>query len=128
MSPRENVSHGETYLLHHADGGEYLLGKGYHQAAKKAEKSLGALAGVMALDAHAHLYHAPAQDYDAYGLDAGEDKVAEVIHHRQRVCPSGVGRYGKKADGQHHGRPQGAYLSCFAFVVIHRIIPPFLFH
>ena len=39
MSPRENVSHGETHFLHHADGGEYLLGKGYHQAAEKAEKA-----------------------------------------------------------------------------------------
>ena len=62
-------------FLHNPNSRQNLLGKGDDQAAEEAEEALGALAGVVALDAHAHLHHTPAQDNDADGLDAGEDKV-----------------------------------------------------
>ena len=53
--------------LHHADGVQNFFRKGDEQAAEQAEKALAALAGVMALDAHAYLHHAPAEDDDANG-------------------------------------------------------------
>lgn len=80
--------------LRHTDGSQDLLGKGDDQTAEEAKKALGPLAGVMALDAHAHLHHAPAEDNDADGLDAGEDKVTQVIHNGQGIAVS-VGRAGK---------------------------------
>ena len=58
---------------YHADGGQDLLGEGNEHTAEQAEEALAALAGVVALDAKANLHHAPAQDDDADGPDAGED-------------------------------------------------------
>lgn len=48
------------------------IGKGNEQPAKEAQKALGALAGIVALYRHTHLYDAPAQNDDANGPNAGE--------------------------------------------------------
>src|SRR5699024_6625752 len=45
---------------HHTDGGQDLLGEGDEHTAEQAEEALAALAGVVTLDAEAHLHHAPA--------------------------------------------------------------------
>ncbi len=49
-----------------------FFGKGNQQPAKEAQKALGSLAGVVALEGHADLHNTPAQDDDANGTDAGE--------------------------------------------------------
>ena len=59
----------------------------------------------MALDTHAHLHHAPAEDDDADGLDAGEDKVTQVIHNGQGIAV-GVGRAGKQRQAKDENTPQ----------------------
>ena len=79
---------------------EDLLGKGHDQAARKGEKTLGTLGGVMALEGEAHLHHAPAQQNQADGTDQGKDEGGEIVHYRQRIAGSeGSGR--KAADAQH---------------------------
>lgn len=78
-----NASHYETHFLHHAYGGQYLLGEGNNKPTEQAQEALGALAGIVALDGHTNLHHAPAEDNNADGLDAGKDKIAQVIYN---VC------------------------------------------
>ena len=58
---------------------EDLLGKGHDQAARKGEKTLGTLGGVMALEGEAHLHHAPAQQNQADGTDQGKMKVERLF-------------------------------------------------
>ena len=89
-------------MSYHADYSENLLRKGYHEAAEQAEETLGPLAGVMGLKAHAHLHDPPAQDDDAQGLDDGEDKIREVIDDGEGIAASGgEGRDGQRgAEGQ----------------------------
>src|SRR5699024_9415130 len=77
------------FLLDSADGGENLLGKGDHQTTEQAEEALGTLAGVMGLDAHAHLDNTPAQDDDTNGLDDVENEVGQAVDNGQRVRTSG---------------------------------------
>lgn len=78
-------------VLDCTNGCENFLGERDQQTAEQAEKALGALAGVVALDAHAHLDDTPAQNDDAQGLDDGKDEVRQVIHDSQRVIASGKG-------------------------------------
>lgn len=59
----------------------------------------------MTLDTHAHLHHAPAEDNDADGLDAGENKVTQVIHNGQGIAV-GVGRAGKQRQTKDENTPQ----------------------
>ena len=118
------VSRGNTFLRH-ADSGQYLLGKGNDQTAEEAQEALGPLAGVMALDAHAHLYHTPAEDDDAHCLDAGENKVTQVIHNGQGIAV-GVGRAGKQRQAKDENTPQAQDTPCRLFsIAFLQIVPPF---
>lgn len=74
--PAKSLSQFGTNILHHPNGAQNLLGKGDEQPSK--QKALGPLAGIVALDRHPHLHHAPAQDDDAYSPDAGEDEVRQI--------------------------------------------------
>lgn len=115
-------------ISYHTNGGQNLLGEGDHEAAEQAEEALGALAGVVGLDGHAHLHHAPAQDDDTQGPDNGENKVAQIVHDGQRVAGaagSGQGRDRQHGEGQDQGRPEArepALLSGKS--VLHVEIPP----
>ena len=77
--------------LHRADQRQNLLGKGDKQAAEQTQQALRPLAGVVALDAHAHLHDAPAEDNDADGLDDRKDKVGQVVDDGQRITAGCVG-------------------------------------
>ena len=84
------ASHDETPFLiscqlYHANGGQNFFRESDHQAAEQTEKTLGALAGIVGLKAHAHLDNAPAQDDDTQGLDDGKDKLTQVVNDSQRV-------------------------------------------
>ncbi len=68
----ENASQLGTYFSYYPIRPRISLAKGNQQPAKKAQKALGSLAGVVALHRHAHLHDTPAQDDDANGTDAGE--------------------------------------------------------
>lgn len=86
-----------------ADGAEDFLGKGDHKPAEQTQEALGALACVMALDGHAHLHNAPAEDNDADGLNRGKDEVGQIVDHGDRIgggCKGGGGEHGD-ADRQH---------------------------
>lgn len=71
----------------------------------------------MALDTHAHLHHAPAEDDDADGLDAGEDKVTQVIHNGQGIAV-GVGRAGKHCQTKNENTPQAQDTPCRLSVLL----------
>ena len=90
------------FLSRHADGGQNLLCKSDNKAAKDAEDALRPLAGVVGLDRHTQLDDAPAQDHHADGLDAGENKVAEVVDNGE-----GVAVRGKSGDSQGHAEGSG---------------------
>lgn len=88
------VSHRETHFslqLHHTNGRQDLLGKGDQQTAEQAQNALRPLAGIVRLDRHTELHDAPAEDNDANGLDAGEDKIGEVVDDGQRIVACGKG-------------------------------------
>ena len=111
-------------MLCHANGGQDFLCKGNQQAAEEAQEALRSLAGVVALDTHAHLHHAPAQDDDANGLDAGENEGGQVVDDGQRITTGGAGSgscCGQNI-GQHDGCgpdghvPPGQPLIGFEFV------------
>ena len=93
------------FHLDSADGGQDLLGEGDHQPAEQAEEALGALAGVVGLDAHTHLDNAPAQDDDADGLDNVENEVGKAIDDSQRIRASCHGRHRAESQGQHRQGP-----------------------
>ena len=91
------VSHRETHFslqLHHADSRQDLLCKGDQQTAEQAQNALCPLAGVVGLDRHAKLHHAPAEDNDANGLDAAEYEIRQVVDDGQRIVACGKGRSG----------------------------------
>ena len=79
-----------------------LLGKGNEQSTEEAEETLRALTGIVGLDGHAHLHHAPAQDDNANGFDAGEDKVGKVIYNGQGIAV-GQGGNSEKTHGENAG-------------------------
>ena len=84
-----------------------LLGEGDDDAASQRQKTLRALAGVMALEGEAHLHDAPAQQDEAHSADDGEDKGVQIVHHLQRVAGLGKGRHGKTAHPQHQRHENG---------------------
>lgn len=88
-----------------ADGGQDLLGEGNHQPTEQAKEALGALAGVMGLDAHANLDNAPAQDDDADGLDDIENEVGKAVDNSQRIRTSSHSRHRAERKGQHRKGP-----------------------
>ena len=88
---------------------EDLLGKGHDQAARKGEKTLGTLGGVMALEGEAHLHHAPAQQDQSDGADQGKDKAGKVIHYAKGIAGSEY-RGGKAAGAQHSRRVKSKLL------------------
>lgn len=79
-----------------------LLGKGNEKSAEEAEKTLGALAGIMRLNRHAHLHDAPAKDDYADSLNAGKNEVREVVHNGQGVIISQC-RNSEKTDAEDDG-------------------------
>lgn len=122
------------FLLDSADGGENLLGKGDHQPTEQAEEALGTLAGVMGLDAHAHLDNTPAQDDDTNGLDDVENEVGQAVDNGQRVRTSGHSRHRAKGHSQHRQGsgeivPSGSAVQGVGlFILLHQLfhvrIPP----
>ena len=94
-----------THFLQHTDDAQDLLGKGDEQPAEEAEKALGPLAGVVALDAHGHLHHAPAQDDDANGPDAGEEEIPRLLTMVKGSSAAKAGM-GKDHHRQSERRPQ----------------------
>lgn len=82
--------------LHRADQRQDLLGEGNKQATKQTQQPLRPLTGVVALDAHAHLHNAPAENNDADGLDDRKDEVGQVIDDGQRITASGIGGGGRQ--------------------------------
>ncbi len=62
-------------LYSHTNEGQNLLGKGNQQAAEQAQEAQGALAGIVALDAHIYLHHTPAQDDDTHSPDTNETNL-----------------------------------------------------
>ena len=77
------------FFLYSADGREDFLCESDHQTAEQAQKTLRALAGVMALDRHTYLDDAPAEDNNADGLDRGKDEVRQIVDHRDRIGAGG---------------------------------------
>ena len=106
------------FLLYRSDGREDFLCEGDYQAAEQAQEALGSLAGVMALDRHADLDDAPAEDNNADGLDRGKDKVRQVVDHRDRVAAGGKGGgaeadNAEREDAPHRHENLGAFGSGF---------------
>ncbi len=77
--------------LHRADQRQNLLGKGDKQTAEQTQQALRPLAGIVALDAHAHLHDTPAENDNADGLDDRKDEVRQVVDDGQRITAGGVG-------------------------------------
>lgn len=84
----ENTSQLGAYFSYYTNQAQDFLGKGNEQPAKKAQKALGSLAGVVALYRHSHLHNTPAQDDNANGPDAGENKVGQIVHNTQGIVRS----------------------------------------
>lgn len=75
------------------DKGQNLFCKGNDDAARKGQKAIRPLAWVMGLQRQAHLHDAPSEQDKTNRTDKTENKIREVIHHRQRVA------YGKGCHG-----------------------------
>ena len=54
-----------------------LLRKGDNDAARKGQKTVGALGRIMALEGHAHLNNTPAKDDQTDSTDKAEDEITE---------------------------------------------------
>ena len=112
--PLTRAGEGSVFVSESADASQDLLGKGNQDASKESEQPLGPLAGVVRLDAHAHLHDAPAENDDTQRLDDGKDEVGQVVDDGERVAARGKsGRRGHKKDGEHRRRrpvppPRGA--------------------
>ena len=78
------------------DQREDFLGEGNHNAAREGEKTVAALAGVVAGERKTDLHDAPAQQDQTHGADQPEDEIREVVDHLNGV----VG--GKSGDGHSH--------------------------
>ena len=70
------------------------LAKAIIRPPKRHRKPLRPLAGVVRLDAHAHLHDAPAENDNAQSLDDGKHEVRQIPHDGQRVISGqrGTGR------------------------------------
>ena len=78
------------------DKGEDFLCEGDYDATGEGEKTVAALAGIVAGEREADLHDAPAQQDQTYGADQPKDEIREVVHHLDGV----VG--GKSRDGYSH--------------------------
>lgn len=81
----------------------------------------------VALDAHANLHHAPAQDDDAQGTNDGEDKVGKIVDDTERIVCGHSGDC-QERNGQYQNRPN-ALDAASVFLrqgsLVHVKIPPF---
>ena len=96
---------------YHADGGQDLLGEGNEHTAEQAEEALAALAGVMALDAEAHLHHAPAK----------EDRLFTMVRGSSAARAGAVRTQTARASPVHapmRRRPRARSNGCFGSLVI----------
>lgn len=94
-----------VYLLSARDQVQNLFGKGDDDAARKGEKAVAALAGIVGLERKSHLHDAPAEQDQADRTDQTENEIAQVVHDGDRVI-GGKGRYGAaehKGNRQHGG-------------------------
>ena len=73
------------FCLHHADCRQDFLGKGNEQTTEQAKNTLRSLRRVVGLHGHTELHNSPAEDDNADGLDAGEDKIRKIVYDGQRV-------------------------------------------
>ena len=103
-----------VHTLHRADQRQNLLGKGNKQATKQTQQPLRPLTGVVALDAHAHLHNAPAENDNADGLDDRKNKIRQIVDDGQRITASGIG-----GGGRQHTDTQ-AQKKCAAYAPHHR--------
>ena len=92
-----------------ADSREDLLCKGNHKPAEQAQEALGTLACVMALDRHADLDDALAEDNNADGLDRGKDKVRQIVDHRDRIAAGGKGGSAEADNTEREDAPHGHF-------------------
>lgn len=87
-------------FLSASDQSEYLLGEGDDNAACNGEHTIGALGGIMALERQAHLQDAEAQQDKANGADERENKLTQIVDHRQRIV---CGQCRNSGNHHHHG-------------------------
>ena len=112
--PLKSKSSG-LFVLDCTDGGQDLLGKGNQQATEQAKKTLCTLAGVVGLDAHAHLHNTPAQDDNTQSLDDGENEIREVVDDGERVR---TGSKGRSCTGKRNGSDK----SCHPIPLLHFLL------
>ena len=111
------------FISERADAGEDFLGKGDHKPAEQTPEALRTLACVMALDRHADLDDAPAEDNDADRLDCGENEVGEIVDHGDRIGVGGKGGGAEHgdADRQHTPKAEKEFCAFVGFQMIHSV-------
>ena len=82
------------------DQSKNFLGKGDHDAARHSEHAVGPLGRIMALEGQAHLQDAEAKQDKANGADERENKLTQIVDHRQRIV---CGQCRNCGDHHHHG-------------------------
>ena len=111
------------FNLQRADAGEDFLGESDHKSAEQTQEALGTLACVVALDGHADLDDAPAEDDNAYRLDCREDEVGEIVDHGDRIGVGGKGGGAEHgdADRQHTPKAEKELRAFVGFQMIHSV-------
>ena len=84
------------------DQREDFLGESNHNAAREGEKTVAALAGIVAGERKADLDDAPAQQDQTYGADQAKDEVRQVVDDRDGIARG----KGMNAHARHEGHRQ----------------------
>ena len=126
-----------VYHLSARDQGQDLFGKGDDDAARKGEKAVAALAGVVGLERKSHLHDAPTEQDQPNRSDQTENEIAQVVHDGDRVACGKRRHRAAEGKGKRHNDSAVKAESLFHFAghrqlvrglfligVLHIAIPP----